>query len=117
MGYVSATRPGISRGPHEHRNQIDTFGFIGPGSFRFKLWDNRKGSPTYGVMQVMVVGEENPVVITIPPGIVHGYTNISSCDAMVLNFPNQLYAGKGRNQPVDEIRYENAEFTPFTMEG
>jgi dTDP-4-dehydrorhamnose 3,5-epimerase len=25
---------------------------------------------------------------------------------MVLNFPNRLYAGEGKKEPVDEIRHE-----------
>jgi dTDP-4-dehydrorhamnose 3,5-epimerase len=117
MGYVSMTRPGVSRGPHEHREQTDVFGFVGPGSLRIKLWDNRKNSSTYGIMQSVDVGDVNPVIVTVPPGIVHGYQNISSMDAMVLNFPDRLFAGKGRKQPVDEIRYENVENAPFLMIG
>ncbi|MDD4870663.1 MAG: dTDP-4-dehydrorhamnose 3,5-epimerase family protein [Kiritimatiellae bacterium] len=115
MGYVSMTRPGVSRGPHEHRKQTDVFGFVGPGNFLVRLWDNRKDSSTYGVIQIVEAGESNPVVLTVPPGIVHGYRNISSTDAMVFNFPDRLFAGKGKKQPVDEIRYENIENTPFVM--
>lgn len=116
MGYVSATRPGVARGPHEHREQTDVFGFIGPGSLKIRLWDNRKESSTYGVIQTIDVGEVNPVVVVVPPGVVHGYRNISSVDAIVLNFPNRLYAGKGKKQPVDEIRYEEEKNTPFVMD-
>ena len=117
MGYISVTHPGVSRGPHEHRKQTDIFGFIGPGNFRLTLWDNRKESSSYGVMQKIEVGDKNPVVVTVPPGIVHGYTNISSVDAMVLNFPDSLYAGKGKKEPVDEIRYEGAKNSPFILNG
>ena len=48
MSYISYTRPGIARGPHEHLKQTDIFCFIGPGNFRIKLWDNRKESKTFG---------------------------------------------------------------------
>jgi len=116
MGYVSATKPGVARGPHEHREQTDVFGFVGPGSLRMKLWDNRRGSSTYGITQTVDVGEVNPVVVVVPPGVVHAYRNISSVDAMVLNFPNRLYAGKGKKQPVDEVRYEEEKSTPFVMD-
>ena len=47
MGYVSVTRPGVARVPHEHRDQTDLFCFLGPGTFRVYLWDNRQASPTY----------------------------------------------------------------------
>jgi dTDP-4-dehydrorhamnose 3,5-epimerase len=115
MGYISVTKPGVARGPHEHREQTDTFGFIGPGSLRVMLWDNRKTSSTYGTMQTIDVGDVNPVIVMVPPGVVHGYTNILTTDAMVLNFPNRLFAGRGKKQPVDEIRYEDVKDTPFVM--
>ena len=38
-------------------------------------------------------------------------------DAMVVNFPNRLFAGRGKKQPVDEVRYEDAKDTPFVMNG
>jgi len=115
MGYVSVTRPGVSRGPHEHLKQTDMFCFIGPGNFRIKLWDNRKKSPTYGKVQVFNAGEKNPLIVTVPPGVVHGYRNVSMTDAMVLNFPNRLFAGRGKKQPVDEVRYEGVKNTPFVI--
>ena len=48
MSYVSYTKPGITRGPHEHLKQTDIFCFIGPGNFKIKLWDNRKESRSFG---------------------------------------------------------------------
>ena len=42
MSYVSYTKPGIARGPHEHMEQTDIFCFMGPGNFKIRLWDNRK---------------------------------------------------------------------------
>lgn len=117
MGYVSVTKPGVARGPHEHVKQTDIFCFVGPGNFRVMLWDNRKKSGTYGTKQVLDVGESNPVVMTVPPGIVHGYRNISRNDAMMFNIPNRLFAGKGKKQPVDEIRHENNKNSPFIMDG
>ena len=44
MAYISVTQPGVSRGPHEHVDQADVFCFIGPGSFKMYLWDNRPKS-------------------------------------------------------------------------
>lgn len=115
MSYVSYTRPGIARGPHEHREQTDIFCFIGPGSFKLKLWDNREGSPTYGNFMEIVGGRENQnnrdnlISVIVPPGVVHGYKNISNEDGMVLNFPDKLYRGWGKKEEVDEIRHEDAQ--------
>ena len=48
MAYVSVTKPGVIRGPHEHVNQTDMFVFVGPGEFELHLWDRRESSPTKG---------------------------------------------------------------------
>ena len=110
MSYVSYTRPEIARGPHEHLKQTDIFCFIGPGNFRVKLWDNRKESRTYGYCVEIIGGEDNPIRVVVPPGVVHGYKNISEeADGMVLNYPDKLYRGRDRKEKVDEIRHEDKE--------
>jgi len=110
MSYLSYTRPGIARGPHEHKKQTDIFCFMGPSNFRIKLWDNRKGSKTFGCCMDIVGGEDNPIRVVVPPGVVHGYKNISKkADGMVLNYPDKLYGGWDRKEEVDEIRHEDKE--------
>jgi dTDP-4-dehydrorhamnose 3,5-epimerase len=116
MAYVSMTRPGAVRGPHEHREQTDLFAFVGPSDFRVTLWDNRAGSPTFGRREEYVLGSSRPATLIIPPGIVHGYRNIGPAEGWVLNFPNRLYRGPGRNEPVDEIRYEDDAGSRFRLE-
>lgn len=115
MGYVSMTRPGVARGPHAHRDQTDIFAFYGPGVFEVKLWDNRPGSRTYGRMTTLRAGADQPQVVIVPPGVVHGYKNVADCDGLVVNLPNRLYAGKNRKSPVDEIRYEDNPDSGFRM--
>jgi len=110
MSYVSYTEPGIARGPHEHENQTDIFAFIGPGNFMIVLWDNRKNSNTYLNKMIVFAGEDNPLQIIVPPGVVHAYRNVSKTTrGMVLNFPDRLYAGWGKKEKVDEIRHEDSE--------
>jgi len=109
MSYISFTKPGIARGPHEHRKQTDIFCFIGPGNFEIKLWDNRKESSTYGKFIEITGGKDNLIIVVVPPGVVHGYKNISKENGMVLNFPDQLYKGWGKKEEVDEIRHEDRE--------
>lgn len=113
MMYVSETLPGVARGPHEHVEQTDTFGFIGPSDFRLFVWDNRPNSKTYRKRQAIVVGASNPCTVTIPPGVVHAYRNDGDIPGWVVNCPNQLYAGEGKKHPVDEIRHEDVAGSPF----
>ncbi len=110
MSYVSYTKPGVSRGPHEHKEQTDIFAFLGPGKFKLYLFDSRRESKTYGNKKVLSVGSDNPVLVVIPPGVVHGYKNISkNVKGMVINYPNKLYRGWGEKEGVDEIRHEDNE--------
>jgi dTDP-4-dehydrorhamnose 3,5-epimerase len=112
MGYISYTHPGIARGPHEHSSQTDGFVFLS-GKFRLHLWENRSGFDEKRV--VLDVGEENPVFVTVPPGVVHAYENVGDADAFVLNFPDALYAGWARSEPVDEIRHEDDQDSRFKL--
>jgi len=110
MSYISYTKPGIARGPHEHKGQTDIFCFMGPGNFEIKLWDNRKESPTYRNCMEIEGGKDNPIKVLVPSGVVHGYRNISEEEeGMVLNYPNKLYRGWDRKEEVDEIRHEDKE--------
>ena len=116
MGYVSVTKPGVSRGPHEHHDQSDRFCFAGPGTFELRMWDNRPNSGTHLHSQTILVGEAYPAVVVIPPGVVHGYRNIGDGEAIAINLPNRLYAGEGRKEKVDEIRHESHGGSPFRMQ-
>ena len=115
MGYVSLTRAGATRGPHEHRDQTDLFAIF-HGTFRLYLWDARPGSPTYGYRQRLDVGEASPVRAIVPPGVVHAYRNTGEGDALIVNAPNRLYAGEGKREPVDEVRHEDRPDSPFTLD-
>ena len=110
MSYISYTKPGVTRGPHEHKEQTDIFCFMGPGNFKVKLWDNRKESDNYANCLEVIGGEDNLIRVIVPPGVVHGYKNISEeVDGMVLNYPDKLYKGQGKKEKVDEIRHEDKE--------
>jgi dTDP-4-dehydrorhamnose 3,5-epimerase len=116
MSYISMTLPDIARGPHEHQNQTDLFGFLGPSNFKIYLWDNRTSSPTYGNKMVVCAGEDAPKSVLIPPGVVHAYKNIGGKPGMVTNYPNQLFAGKGKKELIDEIRHEDDAKTIYKLD-
>ncbi len=94
MAYISSTRPGVARGPHEHVDQADLFCFIGPSNFKLRMWDNRSDSPTFRNVMTIVVG----------------------ADGIVINCPNRLYMGEQRREPIDEIRHEDDPETIFRMD-
>jgi len=115
MSYASFTNPGVIRGPHEHAFQSDCFVFFGPGSFNLYLWDRRDNSQTKGEKMEVVVGENNPCLVIVPPGVVHGYKCVSDIPALSLNFPDKLYRGEGKQEEVDEIRWEHDPNSPYKI--
>ena len=116
MAYVSLTHPGVVRGPHEHREQADNFAMVGPSMFKVFLWDTRKSSGSYGTMQVAFGGQDSPVSIIVPAGVVHAYKNVGDEDGLVFNSPNRLFAGEGKRESVDEIRHEDDSKSPFVID-
>ena len=116
MAYISATYPGMTRGPHEHVDQADLFCFIGPSEFKLRMWDNRKDSETFDRVMTVVVGEGNPKSVLVPAGVVHAYQNVGDVPGIVINCPNRLYMGEGRQQQIDEIRHEDDPDTIYRME-
>ncbi len=113
MSYISMTKPGIARGPHEHYEQSDYFCFL--GNFRLYLWDNREESETYK-QQTVLDTDGAPHVAVVPPRIVHAYRNIGAENGFVINLPDRLYKGERKTLPVDEVRYENNPDSPFVIE-
>jgi dTDP-4-dehydrorhamnose 3,5-epimerase len=115
MAYLSETFPGATRGPHEHLQQTDYFCFFGPAAFKLYLWDNRLESPTYLCHEIAILGQGRPLTVVIPPGVVHAYRNVGDSAGLVVNCPNRLYRGEGRNDPVDEIRHEDDPHSVFQL--
>ncbi len=117
MSYVSMTEAGVARGPHEHKDQTDYFCFVGPSTFRIYLWDNR-GDNRGDSKNKMVFegGAERPLMVIVPPGVVHAYKNVGEAQGLVFNAPNRLFMGKGKSEAVDEIRHEDKTDTQFKLD-
>ena len=60
------------RGLHYHRKQADLWA-VPSGHVRAALYDFRASSPTYGVSQVIEMGQSHPVGLYIPKGVAHGF--------------------------------------------
>jgi dTDP-4-dehydrorhamnose 3,5-epimerase len=115
MSYISYTKQGIVRGPHEHVSQSDLFVFVGPGDFELHLWDRRPNSATKDEYQKIMVGESNPATVIVPPGVVHGYKCVSVGGAWSVNLPNRLYKGEKKTAEIDEIRWEVDPASPYKI--
>jgi dTDP-4-dehydrorhamnose 3,5-epimerase len=110
QAYVSACFAGIIKAWHMHRIQTDHFCVVS-GNMKVGLFDDRKGSPTCGQAEAIVIGELNPVLVAIPPLVWHGMMPVGGETALLLNIPTEHYnpddPDEVRRDPLDpEIPFE-----------
>jgi len=108
--YMTTTYPTVVKAWHFHKIQTDNVAVV-KGMLKLVLYDPREGSPTKGEVNEFFIGEHNPILVQIPPGVYHGWMCISEQEAIAVNCPTDVY---NREDP-DEYRihpHENA--IPYT---
>lgn len=70
--YFSTAWPGAIKGWHVHTSMTINNAVVS-GWAKLVMYDMRDGSPTRGEIQEMYIGEDNYVLVQIPPGIANGY--------------------------------------------
>ncbi|GAC1332372.1 MAG: dTDP-4-dehydrorhamnose 3,5-epimerase family protein [Bradyrhizobium sp.] len=73
-----------------HRRQYDRLAFAN-GHFRIVLYDIRPNSRTLNLLNVFILGCEQPGLLRVPPFVIHGVQNIGSATATFVNMPTQAY--------------------------
>jgi dTDP-4-dehydrorhamnose 3,5-epimerase len=115
MACCSWSAPAVTRGPHQHVLQDDYFVFAGPSDFRVYLWDDRPGAAGAAKGWFINTGASAPARIYVPHGVVHAYRNIGAVPGVVVTVTSLLFKGKGRRDPVDEIRHELNPNSPYRL--
>ena len=90
QAYITIAFPNVVKAWHSHKIQTDNMICIN-GNAKLVLSDNRKDSSTYKMINEIFFGEKNPLLISIPPDIWHGFKAIGSKKIIVLNIPTELY--------------------------
>jgi len=88
--YVTAVYPGAVKGWHYHRIQTDHFICV-HGMAKVVLYDGREGSPTHGEVNEFFLGDQNAMLLKIPPGVMHGFKGIGQEMALIVNVPTEMY--------------------------
>jgi len=100
--------PGVIKAWHIHGKQVDWW-YVSSGVLKVVLHDKRPDSPTSGVTQEFIMGEERPpAVLRIPPGVAHGCKCLSG-PASLFYITSRTYdpADEGRIPHDDpEIGYD-----------
>lgn len=82
--YFSMIYPGVVKGWHWHREMALNYACI-VGIIKLVLYDEREGSPTYGEIQEIYLGEGNYVLVHVPCQIWNGFKGIGTIPAIVAN--------------------------------
>ena len=101
QAYVSVGYPGVVKGWHYHKKQVDHFCAI-YGMVKVVLYDPREDSPTKGEINEFFMGVHNPILLKIPRLVYHGFKTIGPTEGMIINVPTEPY---DRNNP-DEYRVD-----------
>jgi dTDP-4-dehydrorhamnose 3,5-epimerase len=88
--YLSVVYPGVVKGWHYHKIQTDYFVIV-KGMVKVVLYDSRPDSPTRGEVNEFFLGEQNPLLITIPPGVLHGMKAVGAGPGFLVNCPTEPY--------------------------
>jgi len=75
--YMSTAYPGVVKGWHYHKKQTDNFTCV-HGMMKVVLYDSRKESQTFKTLMELFVGEKNPILISVPPEVYHGFKGIGT---------------------------------------
>jgi dTDP-4-dehydrorhamnose 3,5-epimerase len=82
--------PHSVRGWVYHKHQTDRLAYT-IGAFRVVLYDLRRDSPSFGMLDVFDLGRNNRAVLFIPPFVVHGVQNLGDQEASFVNMPTRAY--------------------------
>jgi len=88
--YFSVVYPGVVKGWHLHKKMALNYAVI-IGMIKLVLYDARKGSPTKGESMELFIGEDNYVLVRIPPGIWNGFKGVGTKPAIVANCATEPY--------------------------
>jgi len=102
------TYPGIIKAFHWHKKQYDIW-FPVKGNIQIVLYDLRGESSTKGETQVIFAGENNPILVLIPPGVAHGYRVLGNQIAGLFYHTSEAYDQKSPDEqriPFDDPKVD-----------
>ncbi|MEW6232441.1 MAG: dTDP-4-dehydrorhamnose 3,5-epimerase family protein [Chloroflexota bacterium] len=97
--YLTAVYPGVVKAWHYHKVQTDHFVCV-RGMAKVVLYDGRQDSTTFGEVNEFFMGDRNPILLVIPPLVMHGMKGIGTETALIINHPTEAY----NHQQPDEYR-------------
>jgi dTDP-4-dehydrorhamnose 3,5-epimerase len=88
--YFSTVQQGAGKGWKCHREMILNI-VVPEGSICIVLYDDRPGSSTRGMINEIILSQDNYQRLTVPPGIWMGFKGMSSGTNLLLNMASILH--------------------------
>jgi dTDP-4-dehydrorhamnose 3,5-epimerase len=110
QAYISATYPGVVKAWHLHAHQTDTFICVAGMIKLVLLYTGYKpDDPTAAIVNEFYLGPQNPIRVTVPKWVYHGWKCISLEPSLVLNIPDKPY----NYEKPDELRVAPHGVLPY----
>ena len=78
------------------------------GRAQIVIRDTRSGSKTEGLTQVIYAGEDDPIAISIPPNVAHGYKALGDKDVGMLYHAEEAYNSTRKDQ-IGAIAFDSPD--------
>jgi dTDP-4-dehydrorhamnose 3,5-epimerase len=91
--YMTTAYPGVVKAWHYHKEQDDNFTCV-HGRMRLALYDTRPASRTYREVNEFLVGPDDPMLVTIPRLVYHGFKCVGAEEAIIINTVTKPYDHK-----------------------
>ena len=88
--YMTTAYPGVVKGWHYHKVQWDHFVVV-KGMLKLVLVDQREDSETKDEINEFFLGVHNPILVSVPPLVLHGFKGIDVEETIVINCPTEVY--------------------------
>ncbi|MDQ2867261.1 MAG: dTDP-4-dehydrorhamnose 3,5-epimerase family protein [Verrucomicrobiota bacterium] len=89
--YQFTIRPGMAKGWHKHHLHDDRI-FVSQGTIKVVLYDERRDSPTFGMVNEIYRSAEQRDLMVIPAFVYHAHQNVGSTDAVCISMPTRPYS-------------------------
>jgi dTDP-4-dehydrorhamnose 3,5-epimerase len=111
--HITTTLPGRTRAWGLHERSTDRL-FVVKGLVSIVVYDGRTDSPTFRCINEFSVTERNPGLLVIPPNLYHGWKNVGTDEAFIINMPSSEY--EHASPDALDLPYESQlaeELVPF----
>lgn len=110
--YLTTAYPEVVKAWHMHKIQTDNFTCV-HGTMKVVLYDGRKDSKTFGEINEFIINKDNPLLLSVPPFVHHGFKAVGSETAYFLSVPTEPY----NYETPDEYRLPpDTEEIPYDWE-